>query len=76
MARDHLSNAREGESHVIGIILVLVGFVLLAPAAGQHFMGLATIASLSIPHLAIYLGVAGIVFLLPGAWLTLRKGGK
>jgi hypothetical protein len=61
---------------MFGIILVLIGFMLLALAAAQHFLGLATIANLSISHLAIYLGIAGLVFLLPGVWLTLRKGGN
>jgi hypothetical protein len=53
---------------MFGIILVLIGFMLLALAAAQHFLGLATIANLSISHLAIYLGIAGLVFLLPGVW--------
>jgi hypothetical protein len=61
---------------MFGIILVLIGFVLLALAVAQHFMGLGAIANLTISHLAIYLGIAGLLFLLPGVWLTLRKGGN
>jgi hypothetical protein len=61
---------------MFGIILALLGFMLLALAAAQHFLGLNTMANLSISHLAVYLGIAGVVLLIPGVWLTLRKGGN
>jgi len=54
----------------LGLILVLVGIVLLAAAAAQHVFGLSAIS-----HLAIYLGGLGLIALLPGAWLFVRRSG-
>jgi hypothetical protein len=56
---------------LFGIGLMLVGFVLLVLAAIQHVDGLGPFAGVS--HLAIYLGVAGVVLLAPGAWLALHR---
>ncbi len=53
---------------LVGLILVVVGIVLLGAGAAQHFLGLS-----STSHLAIYLGVVGLVALLPGAWLSMRR---
>ncbi len=56
---------------LLGLILVVVGVILLGAAAAQHFLGLSAIS-----HLAIYLGVFGLVAVLPGAWLSLRRSGR
>ena len=53
---------------LVGLILVVVGIVLLGAGVAQHFLGLS-----STSHLAIYLGVVGLVALLPGAWLSMRS---
>ncbi len=59
---------------IFGFGLVVLGLALLVVAAIQHVDGLGPLSGVS--HLAIYLCVAGVVFLAPGAWLAFhRRGG-
>jgi hypothetical protein len=51
-------------------ILVLVGVLAIILGLMQHFIGL-----IVVPHLAIYLGVVGLLLLIPGVFLSLRRGG-
>jgi hypothetical protein len=49
-------------------ILVLVGILTIILGAEQHFIGL-----LAIPHLAIYLGVVGLLLLIPGILMSIPR---
>jgi hypothetical protein len=51
-------------------ILVLVGVLAIILGLMQHFIGLVVL-----PHLAIYLGALGLVLLIPGVVMTVRRSG-
>lgn len=53
---------------MLGYLLAIVGIVLIIVALVQHFVGLS-----SVSHLAIILGVIGIIALVPGALLSMRR---
>ena len=54
---------------LLGSVLALVGVVLLALAAVVHYVGGVYV----IPHQSTYLAVLGLLALLSGAWLALRR---
>jgi hypothetical protein len=51
-------------------ILVLVGILAIILGAIQHYIGI-----LPLPHLAIYLGVLGLLLLIPGIVMSIRRTG-
>ncbi len=53
---------------MLGYLLALVGVVLIIVAAVQHFVGLSPIS-----HLALILGIIGVVALVPGVFLSMRR---
>ena len=53
-----------------GIAVLVVGVLLAALALAQHFVGLVSIA-----HAALYLGIAGVVLVLAGAFMLIRAQG-
>jgi hypothetical protein len=48
-------------------ILVVVGILAILLGVEQHFIGV-----LAIPHFAIYLGVLGVLLLVPGIVISFR----
>jgi hypothetical protein len=50
--------------------LVLVGVLAVILGLMQHFIGL-----VAIPHLAIVLGALGLVLLIPGVIMSVRRSG-
>jgi len=52
----------------LGPILLIVGLVLILLGVAQHFLGL-----IQVDHLAIIVGILGIIALLPGAWFTMQS---
>jgi hypothetical protein len=51
-------------------ILVLVGVLAIILGLMQHFISL-----VAIPHLAIYLGALGLILLIPGVIMSMRRSG-
>jgi|GEM_PF-6358906 len=51
-------------------ILMVVGVLAIILGAVQHLMGV-----LALPHLAIYLGVAGLLLLIPGIFMSIMRPG-
>ena len=58
--------------NMAGIALVILGVLVIVLGALQHFMG---IFGGSIAHLSIYLGVVGLILAIPGALMSMRRGG-
>jgi hypothetical protein len=50
-------------------ILVIVGILALLLAGAQHF-----ISVVDVPHLAIYLGVIGLILVVAGIFMTAATG--
>jgi hypothetical protein len=48
-------------------ILVVVGILAILLGVEQHFIGV-----LAIPHFAIFLGVVGVLLLIPGIVMSAR----
>lgn len=53
-----------------GGLIAVIGIVLLVLAAVRHFVSNAFMGAF--PHLALYLGVVGIVLLVLGLFMTQR----
>jgi len=55
-----------------GPVLAILGILVIVLGVVQHFT---VILGASIAHLSIYIGAVGLILLVPGALMTMRRGG-